>query len=87
MSPESLLELIHYTLLTAAKLAAPYMLSSVIIGVLINIVQTVTSIKDQALTFIPKVVGVGVIGLMTLPWNIQVSLNYFNYIMELISAG
>ena len=86
MTPESLLEIVHHTLLTAAKLSAPYMLGAVIIGVLINIVQTVTQIKDMALTFVPKVVGVGIIGLITLPWSIQVSLNYFRYILNLFES-
>lgn len=86
MTPETLLETVHYTLLTAAKLAAPYMLSAVIIGVLTNIIQTITQIKDQSLTFIPKVVGVAVTGLLALPWSIQVTLNYFRYILDMFKS-
>jgi len=86
MTPESLLEIAHYTLLTAAKLAAPYMLSAVIIGVLTNIIQTVTQLKDMSLTFVPKVVGVTVVGLLALPWSLQVTLNYFHYILNLFES-
>lgn len=86
MTPESLLEIVHYTLMTAAKLAAPYMLSAVVIGVLVNIIQTVTQIKDMSVTFIPKIVGVGVVGLLALPWSIQVTLNYFRYILDLFES-
>lgn len=86
MTPESLLEIVHYTLLTAAKLAAPMMISAVVIGVLTNIIQTVTQLKDASLTFIPKIVGVAVVSLLTLPWSIQVTLNYFRYILDLFGS-
>ncbi len=86
MTPESLLEIVHYTLLTATKLASPYMISAVVIGVLMNIVQTVTQMKDMSLTFVPKIAGVGVVGLLMMPWSIQVSLNYFHYILELFEG-
>jgi flagellar biosynthesis protein FliQ len=86
MTPESVLEICHFTLLTAAKLAAPYLLASVIIGIIMNILQTVTQLKDQSLTFVPKVAVVGVVGLLALPWSVNVILAYFNYILDLFGS-
>lgn len=83
MTPELALEISHFTLLTAAKLSAPFLISSVVIGVLMNVIQTVTQLKDQSLTFIPKVVGVTVVGLLALPWEVTVILGFFQYIVDL----
>lgn len=86
MTPEAALEICHFTLVTAAKLSAPYLLATVIIGVLMNILQTVTQLKDQSLSFIPKVAVVGTVGLLALPWELTVLLGYFNYIIELFGS-
>jgi len=86
MTPESALEICHYTLVTAAKLAAPYLLATVVVGVFMNILQTVTQLKDQSLSFVPKVAIVGLVGLLAMPWEIGVVLAYFNYILELFGS-
>lgn len=86
MTPEFALELMHFTLMTAAKLAAPYMISSVGIGVIMNILQTVTGLKDQSLTFIPKLVGVAAVVLLSLPWEMNVMMAYFDYIIDLFGT-
>jgi flagellar biosynthetic protein FliQ len=86
MTPEAALEICHFTLVTAAKLSAPYLLATVVIGVLMNILQTVTQLKDQSLSFIPKVAVVGVVGLLALPWELTVLMGYFNYIIDLFGS-
>jgi flagellar biosynthetic protein FliQ len=86
MTPETALEICHYSLVTAAKLSAPYLIASVVVGVLMNILQTVTQLKDQSLSFVPKVVAVGVVGLLALPWALNVIMAYFNYILELFGT-
>ena len=40
------------------KTAAPVLLVSLVIGLVISIFQTVTSIQEQTLTFVPKIIGV-----------------------------
>lgn len=47
------------------KVAAPILLISLIIGLIISIFQTVTSIQEQTLTFVPKIISV-FLGLMLL---------------------
>lgn len=86
MTPESALEICHFTLVTAAKLSAPYMLATVIVGVIMNILQTVTQLKDQSITFVPKVAIVGMVGLLALPWEINVIIAYFQYIIDMFGT-
>ncbi|MBN2164433.1 MAG: flagellar biosynthetic protein FliQ [Pontiellaceae bacterium] len=86
MTPESALEICHYTLVTAAKLAAPHLIATIVIGMLMNILQTVTQLKDQSLTFVPKIVVVGAVGLLALPWEMQVVNAYFTYILDMFGT-
>ena len=86
MTPEAALKICHYTLVTAAKMSMPFLLTAIIVGVLMNILQTVTQLKDQSLTFVPKVAVIGVVGLLAMPWEVNVVLSYFNYIIELFGS-
>ncbi len=83
MTPEMTMDLAYLVMITSAKVAAPFMIAAVLTGVLINILQTVTQIKDQSLTFIPKVVVAAVVTAVMLPYTISVLIGFFNYIMQL----
>lgn len=62
-----------YTIIIAS---APLLLISLIIGLIISIFQTVTSIQEQTLTFVPKIVAVFV-GIMIFgPWMLDVMSNF-----------
>ncbi len=58
-------DLTSETLFIIIKTATPLLLVSLIIGLVISIFQTVTSIQEQTLTFVPKVLGI-FIGIMIL---------------------
>ena len=64
------------------KLSAPVLLISLVIGLIVSIFQTVTSIQEQTLTFVPKIIGVFV-GIMLLGyWMLS---NIQEYIVNLWS--
>ena len=65
MQVDDVVRLVSQGLFLVIKLAAPVLLISLIIGLLISIFQTVTSIQEQTLTFVPKIVCV-FLGLMLL---------------------
>lgn len=67
---ESSIELIRQTLMITLKIAVPLLLAGMIIGLLISLIQSITSIQDQTLTFVPKIVGVILIAILLLPWII-----------------
>ena len=70
------------TLYTVALLAAPPLITLVFVGLSSQIVQTVTSLKDQALSFIPKMALTGIVIVLLLPWYIVTLKNYFNIIFN-----
>ena len=52
------MEIANEALYTIIVTAAPLLLVSLVIGLIISIFQTVTSIQEQTLTFVPKILGV-----------------------------
>ena len=58
MTPETVMDLGSETIWTLIVTSAPLLLISLVIGLIISIFQTVTSIQEQTLTFIPKILAV-----------------------------
>lgn len=65
MSVEMLTDVMRDALFLILKTAAPLLIVSLVVGLLISVFQTVTSIQEQTLTFVPKMVGI-FLGLMLL---------------------
>ena len=58
MSVDMVMEIANEALYTIILTSAPLLLVSLVIGLVISIFQTVTSIQEQTLTFVPKILGV-----------------------------
>ena len=60
--------IINSALFLVIKMSLPVLLTSMIIGLIISIFQTVTSIQEQTLTFVPKVICVFLMIMLTGNW-------------------
>ncbi|MGN0131771.1 MAG: flagellar biosynthesis protein FliQ [Lachnospiraceae bacterium] len=58
MSIDYVVQIANQALYLVIKTAAPILLVSLVIGLVVSIFQTVTSIQEQTLTFVPKIIGV-----------------------------
>ncbi len=58
MTQEAIMNIATQTICTIIKAAGPLLIVSLIIGLVVSIFQTVTSIQEQTLTFIPKLLGI-----------------------------
>lgn len=58
MSVDYVLQIANLALFTVIKTSAPVLIVSLVIGLIISIFQTVTSIQEQTLTFVPKILAV-----------------------------
>jgi flagellar biosynthetic protein FliQ len=76
MSEELVLRLGQETLKTTAMLAGPLLLSALVVGLVVSIFQAVTQINEATLTFIPKMVVVGLVLVLAAPWMLDV-MNHF----------
>ena len=71
MNEQMILELGRDTLTIAAVIAGPLLLIAMVVGLAVGVLQTITSIQEQTLTFVPKM-GAVVIGIsLLMPWMIH----------------
>ena len=76
MAPQDAIDLGREAILTALIIGAPLLLIAVGVGLVIGLVQALTQIQDQTLSFVPKIVAmVAALGLC-LPWLIQKMVEY-----------
>lgn len=66
----------RHTLETALMLAAPILVTCMLVGVTVTLLQAVTSIRDMTLTIIPKLLAVGAVVLLFGGWMMQVTLRF-----------
>ena len=76
MTIDAVSEMTNNALYVIIKVSLPVLLVSLIVGLIISIFQTVTSIQEQTLTFVPKIIAV-FLGIMLFgPWMLDIMSNY-----------
>ncbi|MBN2563507.1 MAG: flagellar biosynthetic protein FliQ [Phycisphaerae bacterium] len=68
MEPGTAVDLSHDALFMALTLAGPIMAIGMVVGLTISVVQAVTQLQEQTLTFVPKIVGMGLAAAFFIPW-------------------
>ena len=58
MTEQVIIDIFTQTLVLIIKVSAPMLLVSLVVGLIISILQTVTSIQEQTLTFVPKLLAI-----------------------------
>ena len=80
------MHLLSETLLAAAKVSSPILLATLVVGVVISVLQVVTQIQEMTLTFIPKLIAVVVMFLMTGSWMMAVVVEFSKRLFGLIAG-
>lgn len=83
MTAETVMDIAQETLWIIIKISAPTLLVTLVIGLIVSIFQTVTSIQEQTLTFVPKILAVFVTLMLTGGWM----LDQITTFMELLWSG
>jgi flagellar biosynthetic protein FliQ len=78
MDSSFILYLGRHTLETALLLAAPILLTDMVVGLSVTLLQAVTSIRDMTLTIVPKLLAVGVVTLIFGGWMLGIILSFTN---------
>ncbi len=76
------IDIARQALFLVLKTAAPMLLTSLVIGLIVSILQTITSIQEQTLTFVPKLIAVFVVIMLVGNWVIT---SIAQYMIELFS--
>lgn len=84
MSENMLVGVIKDAISTGLLVAAPILVVSIIVGLLISIFQATTQIQEQTLTFVPKLLAVAAVGLLTGSWMLHTIVSFTERIFNLI---
>jgi len=76
MTPESVVTLGQQAIELTLMVAAPLLLSALLIGLVVSIFQAATQINEQTLSFIPKIVGIFVTLIIAGPWMISMLVDF-----------
>jgi flagellar biosynthetic protein FliQ len=76
MSDTTIIQLALHTMLVALKLSAPILVTSLVIGFTISVFQSMTQIQEFTLSFVPKVIGVGIALLVCGNWMLHTMVDF-----------
>ena len=76
ITQEAIMDITRTAIYTMIITSAPLLLVSLIVGLIISIFQTVTSIQEQTLTFVPKIVAVFMAIMLMFHWILTVTIEY-----------
>ncbi len=76
MTPESVMTLGRQALELTLVVSAPPLLAALVIGLVVSIFQAATQINEMTLSFIPKLVGMFVVLIVTGPWMVGMMVDY-----------
>jgi flagellar biosynthetic protein FliQ len=71
MNEQLLVDIFSQALVIVLKVALPLLLVSLVIGLVISLFQTLTSIQESTLTFVPKLVGIFIVLMFAGPWILK----------------
>ena len=82
MNPEFANELLKNLIFQAVSLAAPILLTALVLGLAISIFQSVTSIQEQTLTVVPKALGIVALLIVLLPWMLRTLVEFATAVIQ-----
>ncbi len=87
MTPDFAIWILKQSIYTALMVAAPMLITGLVIGVAISLFQAVTSVNEMTLTFIPKIIGVAVVMLFAMPWMVKMVEKFARELFSFIASG
>lgn len=72
---------------TALLIALPALLVSFVVGLIVSILQTVTSIQDQTLSYVPRIIAAGLAIVFTLGFTLQLAVDFFQRMVTAAAEG
>ena len=79
---DSIHEIIKLCLTTGLMVAAPIVLTALIVGTVVSLLQTVTSIQEQTLSFVPKLLACAFCLWLMAPWMLQQFGSLFELLLQ-----
>jgi flagellar biosynthesis protein FliQ len=74
------IEMVRQALLITLKIAGPILLAGIVVGLIISLLQSITSIQDQTLSFVPKIIVMILAAVLLIPW---IAMRLSDYAVDL----
>ncbi len=71
MTPEAVLELVRRTMLLVVVVSGPLVAAALVVGLVVSLLQAMTQVQEQSLTFVPKVLAVTGVLLVAGGWMLR----------------
>ena len=84
MSTAQAIELCRAAAVVSLLIAAPVLICAVVVGLAISVAQAVTQLQDQTLSFVPKIIAMGIVLLYVMPWALGQMTNYSTEVIRSI---
>jgi flagellar biosynthetic protein FliQ len=84
MTEQTVIDIAGKAIMVSMKIASPALLSTLLVGLIVSIIQAATQINEQTLTFIPKIIILSLTLALAGPWILQTMMNFTIEIMNTI---
>jgi len=82
MNPQFAAELLKDLIVQAVALATPILLTAMVVGLAISLFQSVTSIQEQTLSFVPKALAIVALLIVLMPWMLRTMIEFATAMIE-----
>ncbi len=86
MTEQMIVDMGRQALITTLSVAGPMLAAALIIGLSVSLFQAMTQINEMTMTFVPKIIGILVTGVIALPWAIQKMVQFATDIFQMIQS-
>lgn len=84
MDSSSVVDATREAIVTGTVLLGPVIFAALVVGTLLSLVQAATQVQDQAITFVPKLLIVGLVVLVLMPWMTEYFVEYAREVISQI---
>ncbi len=76
MNVEQAIDVVRETLTLMLILSMPILAAALVIGLIVSLLQAVTQVQEQTLSFVPKIIGMGLAAIFVLPWIVAQIMDF-----------
>jgi flagellar biosynthesis protein FliQ len=84
MTEVDVVSLIREALFIAIKISAPILITALIVGLVIGIIQTTTSIQEPTIAFVPRLIAIFIVIIIFASWMVRTMTDYTRNIFMMI---
>jgi flagellar biosynthetic protein FliQ len=72
MTPQAVIDIAREAIWVMIKIGAPTMLAALVVGLIVSLLQALTQIQEATLSFVPKMLAIAVVFILTTPFVVHV---------------